>query len=63
MIIDNLAQYLERISLAAKRTGRSPDDITLVAVTKNVGVPEILLALDSGIRQIGESRVHEALLK
>lgn len=51
---------LDRIKKAAKETGRSLDDITLVAVTKNVNISKIQEAIDSGIKIIGENKVQEA---
>ncbi|WP_267192538.1 YggS family pyridoxal phosphate-dependent enzyme [Parvivirga hydrogeniphila] len=48
---------------AADAAGRDPDDITIVAVTKNVGVAEIRQAIAAGIRDFGENRVQEFLGK
>lgn len=63
----NLATALdgirERIAEAAFRSGRSPDDITLVAVTKTRPAEAIQTALDAGIRHIGENYVAEAEAK
>ena len=42
------------------RVGRSPDEVTLVAVTKTVGPVEIETAFKLGIRNFGENRVQEA---
>lgn len=56
----NLAKLNERISAAAVRTGRDPEDITLVAVTKTVPPERIALAREAGLRQFGENRVQEA---
>ncbi|MRR13384.1 YggS family pyridoxal phosphate-dependent enzyme, partial [bacterium] len=44
---------------AADCAGRSPDDITVVAVTKTVGVNEIRHALAAGMLDFGENRVQE----
>ena len=55
----NLASVRERIA----RTGRNPDDITIVAVTKAFGPEVCLEALDAGLRILGENRVQEALAK
>lgn len=48
---------------AADAAGRDPDGITIVAVTKNVGVSEIKQAIAVGIRDFGENRVQEFLGK
>ncbi|MDI6844300.1 MAG: YggS family pyridoxal phosphate-dependent enzyme [Anaerosomatales bacterium] len=48
---------------AADAAGRDPDEVTIVAVTKNVGVAEIQQAIAAGIRDFGENRVQEFLGK
>jgi pyridoxal phosphate enzyme (YggS family) len=59
----NLQSVRTRIADAARRSGRDPSDVQLVAVTKTVGVAEILSAADLGIDIVGENRVREALTK
>lgn len=56
VLAENLGGVRERIAVAARRSGRTPSDVTLVAVTKYVGVPEILELLSLGCRDLGESR-------
>jgi pyridoxal phosphate enzyme (YggS family) len=58
-VANNLASVRERIA----RTGRNPDDITVVAVTKGFGPDVCKEALDAGLRILGENRVQEALAK
>ena len=58
-IAENLASVRERIA----RAGRNPDDITIVAVTKGFEVGVCRLALQAGLRILGENRVQEALRK
>jgi pyridoxal phosphate enzyme (YggS family) len=48
-----------RVQDAAECAGRSADDVTIVAVTKHVGVPEIESALLAGVHDLGENRVQE----
>ncbi len=48
---------------AADCAGRKGGDVTIVAVTKHVGIPEIRNALAAGIRDFGENRVQEFLGK
>ena len=60
---DNLESVRERIERACSRAGRSPDDITLVAVTKTVGPERIQEAVDAGVTVLGENRVQEAEAK
>jgi pyridoxal phosphate enzyme (YggS family) len=54
-----LAQVRRRIGKAAA-AGRSPEDITLTAVTKQQPWDEIALAIAAGQRVFGENRVQEA---
>jgi pyridoxal phosphate enzyme (YggS family) len=49
-----------RIAHACERAGRSPDEVTLVAVTKTIAVPAIEAAFNAGIRNFGENRLQEA---
>jgi len=55
----NLASVRERIA----RTGRNPDEITIVAVTKGFGPEACREALAAGLTTLGENRVQEALGK
>ncbi|HMU74883.1 MAG TPA: YggS family pyridoxal phosphate-dependent enzyme [Elusimicrobiota bacterium] len=50
----------ERLLHAARRAGRRPEDIDLVAVTKNQPPDRAAEAVRLGYRQLGESRVQEA---
>jgi pyridoxal phosphate enzyme (YggS family) len=59
VIVDNLARIRERIARAAERSGRRPDEITIVAVTKTHPSDTILAAYDAGLRHFGENRVQE----
>lgn len=54
-----LASIRERIA----RTGRDPDEVTIVAVTKGFGVEACREAIQAGLRILGENRVQEALGK
>ena len=62
-IPERLAAVRSRIEAAARRSGRHPDEITLVAVTKNVETARIMDAVDAGVRDFGENYVSEALAK
>jgi PLP dependent protein len=59
----NIALVRERISSAARRAGRDPDSISLIAVSKTFPPHLIREAYDSGIRLFGESRVQELAKK
>ncbi len=63
MIADNLNRVRDRISKAAEKIGRNDRDITLVCVTKAVGVAQIEEALAAGVTDIGESYVQAAEMK
>lgn len=59
----NVARVRERIAAAARRSGRRPEEITLVAVTKAVDPARIHEAVASGVTDLGENRVQEAVPK
>jgi len=63
MIEENIKIIHDRIVAACGRVGSDPGAVTLLAVTKTVSVEDIAHALRLGIRQIGESRIQEALAK
>lgn len=58
-IVENIAEIRERVAAAARRAERSPDDVTLMAVTKTFPVDAIREAYAAGIRVFGENRVQE----
>jgi pyridoxal phosphate enzyme (YggS family) len=60
---NNIAQVRARIAEAAQRAGRSPDEITLVAVSKTKPVELVKIAYNLGVTDFGENRVQEALPK
>lgn len=62
-IAANLERVNERIARACERGGRSPEAVTLVAVTKTVGLSEIRTAYSLGVKDFGENRVQEAAAK
>ena len=62
-ISDNLKRVRERITKAASRMGRSPQDIQLVAVSKTVDVVRIKQAIEAGAAILGENYVQEAKKK
>jgi hypothetical protein len=62
-IADALAAVRGRIASAAKAAGRDPAEITLVAVTKTVGVEAIRAAIDAGALDLGENRAQDLVAK
>jgi pyridoxal phosphate enzyme (YggS family) len=55
-----LAGVREAIGAAARSSGRSPADITLIAVSKTFDADAIRPVLEAGQRHFGENRVQEA---
>ncbi|MCZ6606169.1 MAG: YggS family pyridoxal phosphate-dependent enzyme, partial [Alphaproteobacteria bacterium] len=62
-IAGNLAAVKARIADAAEAAGRSPDEVTLVAVGKAHPAGHVRRALEAGHRVFGENRVDEAEAK
>ncbi len=60
---ERLNAVLARIRETAGACGRSPDDITLVAVSKTHSADRIAPVIAAGHRDFGENRVQEALSK
>jgi len=60
---NNLKLVQEKIVQAAKRAGRDPQDVTLLAVTKTVSPEEIEKVLALGQTTLAENRVQDALEK
>jgi pyridoxal phosphate enzyme (YggS family) len=58
-----IARVYEKIERAALRSGRKPEDVTLIAVSKTVDTASIQQAVDAGINNLGENRVQEAAEK
>ncbi len=57
---ERIARVRERIADAARRAGREPAEISLVAVTKMQPVETVVAAYRAGLRLFGENRVEEA---
>ncbi|MDI6857586.1 MAG: YggS family pyridoxal phosphate-dependent enzyme [Dehalococcoidia bacterium] len=62
-IAGNLRRLRERIAAACERSGRSPDEVTVVGVTKGFPVSAVVAAYEAGLRDLGENRVQEAATK
>lgn len=62
-IAANLAEVRARIDSAARRAGRDPSSVTLLAVTKTKPLDDLLAAYEAGVRDFGENRVQEAEAK
>ena len=60
MIAENLKQVQQRILKAAKRVGRDPAGVKLLAVTKEQSVLTVTEGIESGMHFLGENKVQEA---
>ncbi|MBF0337136.1 MAG: YggS family pyridoxal phosphate-dependent enzyme [Nitrospirae bacterium] len=62
-LIDRVNHIYKRISYAAMRADRSPDEVKLIAVSKHIPMEAIVQAIDVGLRHFGESYIQEAVKK
>jgi hypothetical protein len=62
-IRENYIRVMERIEKAARRVGRDPSEIKLVAVSKTVEASRIQEAIEAGVSILGENYVQEAQKK
>jgi len=62
-IQERYAEVKRRVDEAAVRSGRKPEDVRLIAVTKTHPASEINEAIEAGAADIGENRVQEVLEK
>lgn len=63
MIRENLSRVKERIYSACANAGRTPQGVTVVAISKGRALRQIEEVVAQGINNIGESRVREAFPK
>ena len=56
---ERLPRVQERLILAAERSGRNPDSVRMVAVTKGHPPSAVDAVLNAGIHDLGENRVEE----
>ncbi|RFU63357.1 YggS family pyridoxal phosphate-dependent enzyme [Peribacillus glennii] len=62
-VADNLANIEEKIRQACEKSGRSREEITIIAVTKYVSTIRAIEAVDAGIKNLGENREDGLLEK
>ncbi|HET9847489.1 MAG TPA: YggS family pyridoxal phosphate-dependent enzyme [Candidatus Dormibacteraeota bacterium] len=62
-LADNLAKVRQTIADRARRSGRDPEGVTIVAVTKTFPVAVVREAMVLGLHIFGENRVQEAIPK
>lgn len=62
-IAERVAAIQARMAAAAQRANRSPDDVTLIAVTKTHSARRIAHVIAADVHHLGENRVQEAAEK
>jgi PLP dependent protein len=62
-ITDHLTRVRERVAKAASAVGRNPENITIVAVSKQNPASAVNAAYEAGQRDFGENFVQEAVAK
>ena len=62
-LVENYNEVRERVAAAARRVKRNPEEILVIAVTKNQTIGTIKEGIQAGINIIGENRVQELLEK
>jgi pyridoxal phosphate enzyme (YggS family) len=62
-LVAGLARVRDRIAATCAETGRDPEEITLVVVTKFFPASDVRLLADLGVRHVGENRHQEAVAK
>ncbi len=55
-----LSEIRGRIAVCARRAGRAPEEVTLIAVSKTHAAETVGRALAAGVADFGENRVQEA---
>nr|WP_312576002.1 YggS family pyridoxal phosphate-dependent enzyme [Sedimentibacter sp.] len=62
-IKENINIIRNKVAQAAEKSGRNPDDITIIAVSKTVDSLRAKEAVESGLSNLGENRVQEFINK
>ena len=62
-IAENLQRVNDAIATAASKSGRTVDDVELIAVTKTHPAETIREAIEAGQKLFGESKLQEATTK
>ena len=63
MLKENLKEVQENILKACEKSGRNPEDVTLIAVSKTKPVPMLQEIYNENIRDFGENKVQELVEK
>lgn len=62
-IAENLTEVRRRMQEACDRSGRKPEDVTLIAVSKTKPLSDLQAAYDADARHFGENKVQEIVEK
>lgn len=62
-VLQRLKRIRQKIAEAALRSGRNPDDISIVGVTKTVPPDLIVKGVEAGLRILGGNYIQESLEK
>jgi pyridoxal phosphate enzyme (YggS family) len=62
-IRENYLSTLDQIATAARRSGRAPQDVRLVVVTKSQPLEVVQAAIEAGVRLLGENYPEEGVTK
>lgn len=63
MIQEQIQSVQHNIETACKKSGRNPEEVTLIAVSKTKPLSDIEAAIDCGMLEFGENKVQELLDK
>lgn len=63
MITENISKVRKNLEKACRVSGRNPEEVSLIAVSKTKPVPMLQEAYDAGCRDFGENKVQEIMDK
>ncbi|MCK4715336.1 MAG: YggS family pyridoxal phosphate-dependent enzyme [Candidatus Marinimicrobia bacterium] len=63
LISENLSRVKEKINSTAVGSGRDPQDIILIVISKTRSADIVSMAIDCGVRNFGENKIQEAIPK
>jgi pyridoxal phosphate enzyme (YggS family) len=58
-VSDRLADVRDRVAAAARRSGRRPEEVTIVGVSKTFSPDRIVEAAEAGLADFGENKAQE----
>ena len=63
MITENISEVRKNMEEACRVSGRNPEEVSLIAVSKTKPIPMLQEAYDAGCRDFGENKVQEIMDK